>query len=326
LFDRLVGKKELEERIRSLEKQLEQIRYEKESLAAQLASKEETARKAVSRKQTVEEELNTEKKKIETLEHLVSTLHKDLIKEVTFRNISTLSRPSLDRYIFQIGSVRTHDDSLLTVYMPPNESLAGLENNHKLQEYLGSDTAGLIDKINSPTGAVIFYDTNRMIKEVVLPFLPVSSSSWQINTRFNTIPIQQLMEKQVNLCIAIVHAGESFIGITKNPKSFLDHRIIHSSVKGKHTKGGWSQRRFERLREEDIQHHLEKVKSALGEFINRSNEDIDYVIAGGETNLVSVIVKNIHYPVLERTFDVSADKKNIDKILKDVWSSKRFEI
>lgn len=326
MFNKLLGKKELEEHIRTLEAHIEQLRSENESTSARLASKDETTRKAISQKQVVEEELNSAKKKIETLEHKISVLSKDASLDVTFKNISSIHIQSMAKYVYQIGSLQALDNSLVTVYLQPGQSLSDLENGRDLLESPGHETMGLVDKIASPSGVAVFYDTLGMVREAVAPFLPVDVSFLQMDVRFDTAPLQELMDRKVNLCVLLAHAGESFIGITDNPGSFTDHQIVRSSVKGKHTKGGWSQRRFERLRDEDILHHVKKVKDALKKMVDGSGTEITFVLTGGESRLVSEILADFDYPVVDRRFDVAVDKKMVDRILKEVWSSKRYGI
>lgn len=323
MLDKLLGKKELEGHIRTLEAQIEQLRSANESISARLSSKDETTRKAISQKQVVEEELNGAKKKIETLEHKISALSKDASLDVTFRNKSIIPIQSMARYVYQIGSIRTLDNNLVTIYMQPGQSHSDLENGRELLESLGHKTIGLVDKIVSPTGVAVFYDKYGMIREVLAPFLPLDVTFWKMDARFDTIPLHELMNRKINICVILAHAGESFIGITDNPGSFTDYQIIRSSVKGKHTKGGWSQRRFERLRDEDIQHHVKKVKDAFVKMVDGSAE-ITFLLTGGESRLVSGILADLDYPVIDRRFDVVVDKKMIDRILKDVWSSKRY--
>jgi chaperonin cofactor prefoldin len=326
LFDKLLGKKELEAHIRTLEVQIEQLRSENESTSARLASKDEITRKAISQKQVVEEELNSAKKKIETLEHKISVLSKDASPDVRFQNISSIFIKSMANYIHRIGSMQALDNSLVTAYLQPGQPLSDLENGHELFESLGPETIGLFDKIVSPTGFAVFYDTGGIVREALAPFLPLDVSSWQMDVRFDAVPLQKLMDRDVNLCVLIAHAGESFIGITDNPGSFTEYQIVRSSVKGKHTKGGWSQRRFERLRDEDIQHHVKKVKDALVKMIDGSGTEINFMLTGGESRLVSGVLAGFNYPVVDRRFDVVVDKKMIDRILKEVWSSKRYEM
>jgi hypothetical protein len=325
LLKKIFGKKE-QDYINSLEAQLKQLILEKDSITARLEAKEEIARKAVSQKQVVEEELNAANKKIETLEYELSKMRQKKASELNFRNISNISRQAMNRYLFQISSIRAMENSLITVYLKSGESLSHLDNSNDLIDSLGLKNISFIDKMESSTGILVFYDTNQMIQEAVVPFLPLESSSWKLENSFDTAPLLNLIEKEVNLLILLIHAGESFIGITGSPDSFTSHQIVRSSVKGKHTKGGWSQRRFEKLRDEDIQHHLEKVSGALHSMVKESSIEIDFIVAVGDSRLVFETLKDFNYPVIERSLDVSVDKKNVDKILKEIWSSKRYEI
>lgn len=325
MLKKIFGKKE-QDHINSLEAQLKQLILEKDSITARLEAKEEIARKAVSQKQVVEEELNAANKKIETLEYELSKMRQKKASELNFRNISNISRQAMNRYLFQISSIRAMENSLITVYLKSGESLSHLDNSNDLIDSLGLKNISFIDKLESSTGILVFYDTNQMIQEAVVPFLPLESSSWKLENSFDTAPLLNLIEKEVNLLILLIHAGESFIGITGSPDSFTSHQIVRSSVKGKHTKGGWSQRRFEKLRDEDIQHHLEKVSGALHSMVKESSIEIDFIVAVGDSRLVFETLKDFNYPVIERNLDVSVDKKNVDKILKEIWSSKRYEI
>ncbi|MCD4844389.1 MAG: hypothetical protein K8R25_07885 [Methanosarcinales archaeon] len=326
MFDKLLGKKELEKHIIDLEAQIVELKSKNDSLIARQASKEETARKAISQKQIVEQELNISNKKIETLEYDILNFKKQVKDELNFSNISFISKQSINKYLSRINSFKSEDRGLITITLKNQESLSNQKNSNELLRYLDKDTVSLIDKIDSPTGLVIFYDTDRMVQEILAPYLPVDSSDWQINTGFDIGLPQSLIEQKVTLCIVLAHAGESFIGITQDSNTFLFHSIIRSSVKGKHTKGGWSQRRFEKLRTEDIRHHVEKVGSALKTMITDADNKIDYIIAGGDFKLVSMMLKDFEYSLVKRSFDTSVDKKNIDRILQEVWSCKRYEI
>lgn len=326
MFDKLLGKKELEEHIRTLEAQIEQLQSANESISARLESRDETTRKAISQKQVVEEKLNSAKKKIETLEHKISEFSKDTSLDVTFQNISSIPIQSMANYVCQMGSLQAPDNSLVTAYLQPGQSLSDLGNGRELLESPGHETVGLVDKIASQTGVVVFYDMGGMVREVVVPFLPVDISSWQMDARFDVVPLQELIDRKVNICVLLAHAGESFIGITDNPGSFTDYQIVRSNVKGKHTKGGWSQRRFERLRDEDILHHVKKVKDALKKMVDGSYTEITFILTGGESRLVPGILADFDCPVVDRRFDVAVDKKMIDRILKEVWSSKRYKM
>jgi len=68
------------------------------------------------------------------------------------------------------------------------------------------------------------------------------------------------------------------------------------------------------------------VKDALKKMVDGSGTEITFILTGGESRLVSGILAGFDYPVVDRRFDVVVDKKMIDRILKEVWSSKRYGI
>jgi 6-phosphogluconate dehydrogenase len=91
---------------------------------------------------------------------------------------------------------------------------------------------------------------------------------------------------------------------------------------GKHAKGGWSQKRFQSLVEEDVKHHADKVRTALAPMIEK-NRDLQWVIAGGEGKLVKMILEGYDYPVIMKSMDMFS---NSDQMLKDVMSLRLYGI
>ncbi|MBU4185096.1 MAG: hypothetical protein KKC23_02645 [Proteobacteria bacterium] len=89
--------------------------------------------------------------------------------------------------------------------------------------------------------------------------------------------------------------------------TFVEHEIIRSSVMGKHSKGGWSQKRFQSLVEEDVRHHADKVRAALAPMMGK-HKDIQYVIAGGEGKLIKIILEGYNYPLVIKSMAAEPDK------------------
>ena len=171
---------------------------------------------------------------------------------------------------------------------------------------------------------------------LMTPPFPVSDSGWRLDYTFDTAQARELLELERNrvFCIVLAHAGETFIGIS-NRDAFIDYEIVRSSVKKKHTKGGWSQRRFERLRDEDIKHHAEKAQGVFEKLIAEYKNELTMVVASGEQNLIKEITggdyeyrhrhqdqhqqqhpRQHQFPVLIKSIDIKAkiEKRNIDKI------------
>jgi len=114
------------------------------------------------------------------------------------------------------------------------------------------------------------------------------------------------------------HAGETFVGVMEN-EGFVEHEIIRSSVMGKHSKGGWSQKRFERLVEEDVKHHADKVRDALIKMYDKY--DVRYIIAGGEAKLVRMILEGREYITKSM-----AQVVNVEEMLREVMAVRWYGI
>jgi len=233
----------------------------------------------------------------------------------------------------QIGSVSSRNEDLVTVYLRPNESVTDLNGFESTTE-LEQDVKYLMQRIESPTGMALFYDMKRlgMVRMLMTPPFPIHESGWKLDRVFDTTPLQELLERNQVICIVLAHAGETFIGIS-NREAVIDYKVVRSSVKEKHTKGGWSQRRFERLRDEDIKHHAEKARGVFEALVDEYKDELKMVVASGEYNLVKEITGGdsgyrYPFPLLIRSIDLKAkvEKQNIDKIRVLAWSARWYNI
>nr|WP_245312800.1 Vms1/Ankzf1 family peptidyl-tRNA hydrolase [Methanohalophilus levihalophilus] len=128
------------------------------------------------------------------------------------------------------------------------------------------------------------------------------------------------------MLILAAHAGESLLLLASEDEE-EESRLIRSSVKAKHGKGGFSQRRFERLRDEDIVHHAEKVRQSLIEILGQA-ENPDYMILCGDLLLAEEIVKGIDLPVIpiSRKIDAKIDPKDSGKLIKELLAYRRYRL
>lgn len=164
-----------------------------------------------------------------------------------------------------------------------------------------------------------------MISEIIIPPFPISKQAWYLQDSFVTGFLEESLKSDYKLLILILHAGESFIGFTSDAKVFDEKELLRSSVKEKHNKGGFSQRRFERLREEDIAHHMNKVCEALDKFLEE-NPSIDYVLASGDSLLINEIQKRLPFSleIIEKPSDIKVEKTGGEEILRTLLSSRRY--
>lgn len=334
MFDKLFNKKELEEQIELLQTRINELEIENKSLSGRLLKQDTRSKKAISDKQTVDEALNKAEKKIKVLEHDLQNLKEHSSDELSFKKSTTLTKSRSCDLLFQIGSIRSKNENLLTIYLSPDESISDLIEFEGFLD-LDKDVKYLVNKIRSPTGIALFYDMNPIggVSLIVAPPFPIGETKWKLNSQFDITSVQEILTSDRAISIILAHAGETFIGIS-NQEKFIDYKVVHSNVKEKHTKGGFSQRRFERLRDEDIKHHTDKAKEAFevlmneyeSENTNKNENEIGMVVAGGEHGLVGAITKDCPYPVFLKNIDIKVDKHNIDRIRIAVWSSVWFEL
>lgn len=332
MFDKLFNRKELEKKIEILQARINELEPENKSLSTRLSKQEVRAKKAVSDKQEADLALKKAEKRIDNLEYSLENLKEETQKtdDLTFKRSVTLTNAQSCDLLSQIGSIRSRNEDLVTVYLRPNESFTDL-NEFDIE--LEQDVKYLMQRIESPTGMALFYDLKRlgMVRMLMTPPFPIGESKWKLDRVFDTAQLQELLEQNKVFCILLAHAGESFIGIS-NRETFIDYKIVRSSVKEKHTKGGWSQRRFERLRDEDIKHHAEKARAVFEALVDEYKDELKMVVASGEHNLIKEITGGgdsgyrYPFPLLIRSIDSKAkvEKRNIDMIRVLTWSARWY--
>ncbi len=324
LFGKVSGKDQLELEIDRLNSHIVELGIDMRTLESQLAKKEILARDAVAARQEAESRLNQELVKMQTLTHELETLRAEVPEKFEFRGIETLSPSAMEAYFSKLASFRTPGEDLLTVYLPPGTSLADVLSE-RLLSYLGEEPRALLDRLDPETGLVLFHDIHRMISEAVVPPVPITGSAWHLKNRFETIPLEEGLNASYRMLVLLLHAGESFVGFAPDTLSFETDELIRSSVKEKHSKGGFSQRRFERLREEDIAHHLEKVMEAVNKILEE-NAPIDCIIMSGDSQLIREVEKRLPLDVeiIEKSTDLKLEKISGEDVMRSVLSCRRY--
>jgi len=324
LIGKISGKGQLELEIDRLKSQIVRLELDLQSAKSQLEKKEALARLAVADRQEAEALLNQERIRTQTLSHELETLRSESEGKLKFRGIETLSPQAVQVYLSRLRSFHAPADDLLTVYLPSGTRLSEIMSE-KILERVEEETRTLLDRLESETGVVIFYDFHRMICEAMAPPLPIASSTWQLGHNFKVALLEESLSKDYRILILILHAGESFIGFTPDAQVFDTKELIRSNVKEKHSKGGFSQRRFERLRGEDIAHYIDKVVEALHRFLEE-NRSVDFVILSGDFQLIGEIRKRLplNLEVIEKPSDIRVEKTGGEEILRTVLSSRRY--
>lgn len=324
IIGKISGKSRLEIEVDTLNSRISELELALQGAKNQLEKKESLARQAVADRQEAESRLNQELVRTQTLYHELETIRADSQDRLEFRGIETLSPSAVQAYLSKISSFRSPSEDLLTVYLPAGTRLSAVLPEKTLG-LVEEETRSLLDRLNTETGMVFFYDLHSMISEAIVPPFSLASSAWYLKDSFETVPLEENLNSSFRMLVLVLHAGESFIGFASDARFFDTEEFIKSSVKEKHSKGGFSQRRFERLREEDIAHHMDKVFEVLDKVLEE-NSPIDIVIMNGDTPLIREAEKRLPLSpeIIEKPADIKVEKTGSEEILRTVLNSRRY--
>jgi len=218
----------------------------------------------------------------------------------------SVKRYKLTKMINELSSISGHGTELVTVYIPPRRPVfdvisqlrneAGTASNIKsdltrthVQDALSRTIEQLkLFKETPENGLVIFCGAIPNEKGIgkekieiypVLPPKPVQISLYRCDDHFWTDHLKEMMKDDKVIGILSIDTQESGIGILTGDRwEVIDS--LTSGVAGKHRQGGQSARRFERLRENELNEYYHRVSDHVKQvFIDQYN--VKGVIVGG---------------------------------------------
>ena len=307
----LFGKKKLEDRVLELEEARAALELEKEEFMRTLEKREEKIRKLTSANQ----EANLALKAIEQKAAAVSlapVAEEDSGEEKQPR-LWKPSKRELDMLLQRLKACSSPKDDLLVASFPgPVPEEVSLPPQAK--------KAALA--IKSPRGKIILYHPQLFALLLIPPFPIQESASWEGST-FQLDLFSEVAETPV--LVVSAHAGETFMGVAMSREGFEVLEFVESQVKEKHSKGGWSQKRFERLREEDIKNHVDAVQEKLSMLLAKYGTIVKYAILSGDESLTRQIKPSIGLPIVERRLETH-DEKQLDSLLEEVYGFTCYRI
>jgi peptide chain release factor subunit 1 len=218
----------------------------------------------------------------------------------------SVKRYKLTKMINELSSISGHGTELVTVYIPPRRPLfdvisqlrneSGTASNIKsdltrthVQDALSRTIEQLkLFKETPENGLVIFCGAIPNDKGIgkekieiypVLPPKPIQISLYRCDDHFWTDHLKEMMKDDKVIGILAIDTQETGIGILTGDRwEAVDS--ITSGVAGKHRQGGQSARRFERLRENELNEYYHRVADhAKKVFIDQYN--VKGMIVGG---------------------------------------------
>jgi hypothetical protein len=299
----LFGRKRYEDRITELESSLSKLSAERDELARSLQNRDDKIKKLSSAYQEAQLALKEADKKASIFEAEPLREEMENMPDLDGKVSGEKLRPiEMKALLKRLAMIRSPEDDLLTASI---DGPSGLPKEAEL----------LARSVRSDRGMYLLH-CPKIFTLILVPPIPMNISPPSIGAAFKLDPLVDVFETPV--LVVSAHAGDTLIGLALNKDGFVITEAVESQVKEKHSKGGWSQRRFERLREEEISRHAEAVVQRLSEISERYRAMAKYAIVGGESALLKMISPSIMLPIVERRLE-RHDEKRPEKLIDDVY-------
>jgi peptide chain release factor subunit 1 len=218
---------------------------------------------------------------------------------------SSLLRFRLKRILDTLASKEGRHTELITLYVPSDRAISDVMSNLRSEYSTAANIKSkntrknVLDSIERvmqrlrlfkrtpPNGLVIFSGaipqngpgSEKMETFVIEPPEPTPIYYYRCDQRFHLEPLQEMLRAKSAYGILIIDGNETTIAILRG-RTLDIIKEITSGIPGKHRAGGQSARRFERLREAEVNDYYKRVGiHANGIFLPIS--DLEGIIIGG---------------------------------------------
>jgi len=298
MIDRLLGRAALKERIAELEE-------EKHHLERRADAEEERRSDAVADRQRAEERVNELEHRIESLEERLSRAGGEEA-EVEFRRVSDARGERLADLLDRFRAVESADpEGLLTAFVPDDNAVPT-----SVSEWFGDRTR----LVRRAAPAVVLADDSGAVSAAIAPPIePEPFDGWDDAFRL----ADAWFRPTGRFAFAVVRSDTFALGTYEGAERVAFEGFT-SDVKEAHSKGGFSQGRFERRREGQIDDHLKKANRELAAVADA--DDVDRVVVVGERSVLGEV--RDHADVTDVSDATGKPKAAIEDAFRDFWTAR----
>ncbi len=234
---------ELEQEIEEKEEEIQELKEEVESLEAQLEGSEEKRKKLAREKQQAQEELNRLKDKLE------SQKEEEKTEETTKTGFTRLSFKEAKELINKLSSIK-HDE-MVTIYSYGDFELDNFVEKKVIEEVSGHEEF------------ILFTDNGFL--DYLLRTRPFYAEDITVDESFSVQQIEEFIWQEK--IWVTVSTGNAHIYREQNG-DIEKVEDLKTRIEKQHSKGGFSQGRFERKRDQQIVEFSELVEEKIAELEN----------------------------------------------------------
>jgi len=223
-----------------------------------------------------------------------------------------------------LDGLETAGIQTVSIYLPPATSEADVReliDNALPAQDISPDIIKIVTA--SPTGSFVFWGPSR--KLLIQPPFPLKECF--VSTDIDTEPICSMLKSSTSVGMVLVRLGAFAIGVCRG-EQLVTSKTGTGLVHGRHRKGGSSQRRFERRRENQAREFLERVCGHARQQLEPHVNDIDYLVYGGARTTIQSLKKQCPFlsqfedRTLPPRLNIPPPRRAVlEEAVADVWSS-----
>lgn len=290
--------------VQTLESQIAELEKEAERKSKEAQRDKEKRREAVTARQDAQEEANRLKDRITQLESDLNRLRESDSEghDVAYRRRETLSDRRLAALLERLRSLHAPPEGALTATVQD-------EVPRVVSDLLGDRSVLVAD---AAPCIVVADDSGIVSLALCPPVLPTIEPTW--SDRFTLDP--QWFEPEGRFVLVFMRANLFAAGIYEGREQ-ISFKGFQPKVGRRHSKGGFSQGRFERIREEQIADHVKRCREALKEFMG--DERRLYLV--GQREMIDALADDFH-PEATATVDATgAPREALEDAFQTFWTT-----
>lgn len=240
------SRKDLRERAEKLERKLEKLESERDSWRDRYEAEDRRRSELATRKQELEKKI----KRLEQIEE-EDEIEEEEEREQKWKELNPLETQELLRRLRTVQS----NTEILTVRSSGDirelEDFQGLKNaaeNDFLEMLYGNESFVAVDDSGLICGA--------------LKTRPFFQSGWELSNSFELEELLNFLNQEKTW--VLLSGGDSKV-VRESGGEVESVDEVKTRVDREHGKGGYSQKRFERKRDEQLREHLNEVRKHIGE-------------------------------------------------------------
>jgi len=239
-------------------------------------------------------------------------------------------RFKLKRTLDLLSSKEGRGTELISLYVPPNKRIHEVMNNLR-QEYgtasniksrsTRKNVQDSIERVSQrlklfkappPNGLVIFCGaipqngpgSERMEIYALEPPEPIHVYFYRCDNRFHTEPLLEIMREKDTYGILVIDSNDAVVATLRGRRMEV-LKEYHSGLGGKHKTGGQSARRFERIREQELNEYFKRVGAHVDEIFGQIPDLRGLIIGGpGPTKYDFAEGESLNYVLKEKVIGI----------------------